>query len=117
MKRFNTDVGGFGLSRCFQPVSDCVLVGHSEWVCFTHDRPGVDLQSEGEHSGCVAESSAHPRTEAPQEAVAGDVSASCCAVMTKAHITLITAVHSCVHVAVYCRSHSTDLLMSLFSIT
>lgn len=34
-------------------------------------RPGVDIESESEHTGCPEESSAHPRTKDPQETVAG----------------------------------------------
>lgn len=41
------------------------------------DRPGVDLKSESEHAGGPEESSAHPRTKAPQETVAGRASTQC----------------------------------------
>lgn len=34
-------------------------------------RPGVDIQSESEHTSCPEESSAHPRAKDPQETVAG----------------------------------------------
>ena len=34
-------------------------------------RPGVDLQSESEYTVGPEESAAHPRTEDPQETVAG----------------------------------------------
>lgn len=35
----------------------------------------MDIQSESEHTGCVEEGSVHPKTEDPQETVAGEL---CC---------------------------------------
>lgn len=55
-------------------------------------RPRMVVQSEGEHSGCAEEGSAHPRPEAPQKAVAGEFSHNaCCAVNVQKLFS------SCVH--------------------
>lgn len=45
----------------------------------------MDIQSESEHTGCVEEGSVHPKTEDPQETVAGELWAVSCVLDVVVH--------------------------------